>query len=237
MGSVIRRESRLDLEARRRGTTLYFPDRRLDMIPPVLSADVCSLLPQHDRAAVSVFFELDENFDVRRVKTQKRRPPADGSPRSEDEVEEVEEERVWQGRTALRSEFALTYSQAQRLLQNKPADPPKHKSFPAAVSELKSAGTPVPREDEARVREALQLLTAVANRQHMKRQKCGALALSSNQLEFELENDNKNAVREAVDPLSSHHDNEAASEEPQMANVQSVSGCLLSKCGANIPIQ
>ena len=38
-----------DQEAQRRSTTIYLADRRYDMLPPVLSADLCSLLSNVDR--------------------------------------------------------------------------------------------------------------------------------------------------------------------------------------------
>ena len=38
-----------DLEARQRSTTVYMADRRYDMLPAILSADLCSLLSNVDR--------------------------------------------------------------------------------------------------------------------------------------------------------------------------------------------
>ena len=38
-----------DLEARSRSTTVYLADRRHDMLPAVLSANLCSLLSDVDR--------------------------------------------------------------------------------------------------------------------------------------------------------------------------------------------
>jgi exoribonuclease R len=55
----LRPESLTDLEARRRATTVYLADRRYDMLPAVLSGNVCSLLGGVDRYAVSVLWELD----------------------------------------------------------------------------------------------------------------------------------------------------------------------------------
>ena len=39
-----------DLEARKRATTVYLADRRYDMLPPVLSAQLCSLLGSVERS-------------------------------------------------------------------------------------------------------------------------------------------------------------------------------------------
>ncbi len=42
----------LDKEARKRGNSVYFPDRVVPMLPEILSADVCSLKEGQDRAAM-----------------------------------------------------------------------------------------------------------------------------------------------------------------------------------------
>ena len=56
----------LDSEARRRGTTVYCPDRRIPLHPPVLSEGRASLLPGEDRAAVVFDVDLDSTGDVER---------------------------------------------------------------------------------------------------------------------------------------------------------------------------
>ena len=48
----VRPGSALDREARKRGNSVYFPDRVIPMLPEVLSADVCSLKSGEDRAAM-----------------------------------------------------------------------------------------------------------------------------------------------------------------------------------------
>ncbi|WP_374405652.1 ribonuclease R [Pelagerythrobacter sp.] len=49
----VRPGSELDREARKRGNSVYFPDRVVPMLPEVLSADVCSLKEGEDRAAMA----------------------------------------------------------------------------------------------------------------------------------------------------------------------------------------
>ena len=49
----------LDLEARLRGTSVYFPDRAIPMLPQELSTDICSLRPAEDRLVVSCLMQLD----------------------------------------------------------------------------------------------------------------------------------------------------------------------------------
>lgn len=61
-------DSYTDVEARARATTYYLADRRYDMLPAVLSADICSLLSGVDRYAVSVLWELErESYEILRV--------------------------------------------------------------------------------------------------------------------------------------------------------------------------
>ncbi len=51
----------IDREARLRGTSVYFPDRAVPMLPFELSTNICSLKPQVDRAVVSALMEFDRN--------------------------------------------------------------------------------------------------------------------------------------------------------------------------------
>ncbi|XP_049761759.1 DIS3-like exonuclease 1 isoform X3 [Elephas maximus indicus] len=82
--------SYIDTEARTRATTYYLADRRYDMLPSILSADLCSLLGGVDRYAVSVMWELDAtSYEVKKV---------------------------WYGRTIIRSTYKLFYEAAQELL-------------------------------------------------------------------------------------------------------------------------
>lgn len=60
----VRSKSILDKEAFERGTSVYFPDRVIPMLPERLSNDVCSLRPNRKRLTYSVFMELDRHGDV-----------------------------------------------------------------------------------------------------------------------------------------------------------------------------
>ncbi len=54
----------LDLEARERGTSVYFADRVIPMLPKQISNGVCSLNQGEDKLTFSVIMKLSENGDL-----------------------------------------------------------------------------------------------------------------------------------------------------------------------------
>jgi ribonuclease R len=55
----------LDLEAYRRGTSVYYPERAIPMLPERLSNGLCSLVPRKPRLTVSAFLDLGPDGQVR----------------------------------------------------------------------------------------------------------------------------------------------------------------------------
>ncbi len=87
--------SALDREARRRGNSVYLPDRVIPMLPERLSNGVCSLNPGVDRLTRSVFIHFDKNG----VAKSARFAPS-----------------------VIRSTQRLTYKQAYAILKSAPRD-------------------------------------------------------------------------------------------------------------------
>ena len=85
----------LDKEARNRGNSVYLADRVIPMLPENLSNGLCSLRPDEDRLAFSVFAEINRDGSVRKVRF---------------------------GRSVIRSSARLTYRQALAMLESKPTD-------------------------------------------------------------------------------------------------------------------
>jgi ribonuclease R len=69
VSEYVRAGTDLDLEARLRGTSVYFPDRAIPMLPQELSTDICSLRPNEDRLVLSCVMQLDaegyiQSYDI-----------------------------------------------------------------------------------------------------------------------------------------------------------------------------
>lgn len=54
----------MDDEAASRGTTVYLVDKRIDMLPPLLGTDLCSLKPYVERYAFSVIWEMTPDAKI-----------------------------------------------------------------------------------------------------------------------------------------------------------------------------
>src|ERR1700726_4158950 len=95
VSAYVNPDSALDREARRRGNSVYLPDRVIPMLPERLSNGVCSLNPGVDRLTHSVFIQFDKSGHAKNVRF---------------------------GKSVIRSAHRLTYKQAYSILQSAPRD-------------------------------------------------------------------------------------------------------------------
>jgi ribonuclease R len=63
--------SPVDMRAQEKATSIYLVEECLPMLPPHLSEDACSLVPNEDRNTFSVFFEINEQGHIRKTRFAK----------------------------------------------------------------------------------------------------------------------------------------------------------------------
>ena len=138
----VQEQTALDDEAYQRGTSVYLVDRVIPMLPERLSNELCSLRPDEDKLCMSVIVEMDQQAKVIRHKIC---------------------------RTVIRSNYRLTYRQAQEMLEN---------SSQFIV-------------DSLQLREALQVLNGLAKQLRANRFRQGAINFETPEVHFRLDEHNE----------------------------------------------
>jgi ribonuclease R len=101
----------LDLEARLRGTSVYFPDRAIPMLPPQLSSGMCSLRPNEDRLVLSCVMEIDGRGEVLGYEV------CEGIIRSAERMTYTQVQGVLDGNLETRAEFAELVPEFERMYE------------------------------------------------------------------------------------------------------------------------
>ena len=102
--------SPLDLEARLRGTSVYFPDRAVPMLPQELSSNICSLRPAEDRLVLSCIMQLDRHGALLSYEIM------EGVIRSARRMTYTQVHAILEGDEAARAEFAPLVPEFERML-------------------------------------------------------------------------------------------------------------------------
>ncbi|HMD16776.1 MAG TPA: VacB/RNase II family 3'-5' exoribonuclease [Terriglobales bacterium] len=101
--------SPLDQEAHLRGTSVYFPDRAVPMLPLELSTDICSLRPQADRLVLSCTMEIDHQGEIAAYEIN------EGVIRSANRMTYTAVNAVIEGDPAARREYAAQVEHFERM--------------------------------------------------------------------------------------------------------------------------
>jgi ribonuclease R len=107
----VRPGTALDLEARLRGTSVYFPDRAIPMLPPQLSSGMCSLRPDEDRLVLSCVMEIDGRGEVLGYEV------CEGIIRSAKRMTYTQIQSVLDGNAETRAEFAELVPEFERMYE------------------------------------------------------------------------------------------------------------------------
>jgi ribonuclease R len=107
----VRPGTALDLEARLRGTSVYFPDRAIPMLPPQLSSGMCSLRPDEDRLVLSCVMEIDGRGEVLGYEV------CEGIIRSAKRMTYTQVQGVLDGNPETRAEFADLVPEFERMYE------------------------------------------------------------------------------------------------------------------------
>ena len=127
----------IDKEAYDKATSVYLVDRVIPMLPEELCNDLCSLRPQEDKLCMSVIFTIGRDGEVKKHKVC---------------------------RTVIRSDYRLTYEQAQAIIEQKTD----------AI-------------DDDRLRDAILTLNDIALILRRKRMAAGAMDLEQDEVKFKLD--------------------------------------------------
>jgi ribonuclease R len=101
----------LDLEARLRGTSVYFPDRAIPMLPQELSTDICSLRPDEERLVLSCLMRIGAQGDILGYEV------CEGVIRSARRMTYTQVHGILDGDAALRAEFAPLVPEFERMME------------------------------------------------------------------------------------------------------------------------
>ena len=155
----------VDKIAAKNCNTIYLIHKRTDMLPKVLTENLCSLVGKKERLAFSALWEFDKNnLEIRNVKY---------------------------GKSVIKSMAALTYEQAQNILNDK--------------------------NDNSVMAQSIKILDLITRDLKRKRMEDGALILSSNSMKFNLDNET-NTITD-ISEYKTYQTNSLVEECMLLANV------------------
>jgi ribonuclease R len=158
----VRPGSALDKEARKRGNSVYFPDRVVPMLPETLSAHVCSLKEGEDRAALACHLQVSKDGQLKSWRFTRARVRIAANIAYED------------AQAAIDGVGAQAAAEPLASLGPNGEEPVEVSSSPCSMPEIEDAPPPV---DPALVESTLKPLWACWKALYAAREKRGPLEL------------------------------------------------------------
>ena len=123
VSSYVKPDTELDKEARKRGTSVYLANKVIPMLPEKLSNEICSLEPKKKKKAFSIIFTIDKKGNVTKERA---------------------------ARTTIYSDYRLTYSDVQNIIENNKEGKKKYKEIEIAIINLNKISKKIRKKREER---------------------------------------------------------------------------------------
>ena len=123
VSSYVKQDTELDKEARKRGTSVYLANKVIPMLPEKLSNEICSLEPKKKKRAFSIIFTIDKKGNVKKERA---------------------------ARTTIYSDYRLTYSDVQNIIENNKEGKKKNKEIETAIINLNKISKKIRKKREQR---------------------------------------------------------------------------------------
>ena len=123
VSSYVKPDTELDKEARRRGTSVYLANKVIPMLPEKISNEICSLEPKKKKRAFSIIFTIDKKGNVLKERAK---------------------------RTTIYSDYRLTYSDVQNIIENNKEGKKKYKEIETAIINLNKISKKIRKKREER---------------------------------------------------------------------------------------
>ena len=123
VSSYVKPDTELDKEARKRGTSVYLANKVIPMLPETLSNEICSLEPKKKKRAFSIIFTIDKKGNVLKERAT---------------------------RTTIYSDYRLTYSDVQNIIEKNKEGKKKYKEIETAIINLNKISKKIRKKREER---------------------------------------------------------------------------------------
>jgi len=123
VSSYVKPDTELDKEARKRGTSVYLANKVIPMLPEKISNEICSLEPKKKKRAFSIIFTIDKKGNVLKERAT---------------------------RTTIYSDYRLTYSDVQNIIENDKEGKKKYKEIETAIINLNKISKKIRKKREER---------------------------------------------------------------------------------------